>query len=105
MEYVHCKQIINDRLYDTKLANVIFQTIGRCYFVTTKGNYFSAEQNITKVRKSIPQKIKMAFHLLDYEFICYYENIRPETEETIKEMLAKYDTDKYQDMFGEVEHA
>ena len=105
MEYIHCKQIVNGRLYNTSASYAIFEANNQCYFITPKGNYFSAIENRTVVPQARIPKIKNGLPLLNYKFVCRYSNIRPETLETVKEALAKYDADRYQDMFGEVEHA
>lgn len=85
----HCKQIINNKLYDISKASVVYQG-DRWYFITEKGNYFSAKKS------SICNEYTILYTLSD---------IKLETEESTKDILAKYDIGTYQILFGEVEEA
>lgn len=85
----HCKEIINNKLYDTGKASVLYKG-DRWYFVTRKGNYFSAKKS------SICNEYTILYTLSD---------IKLETEESTKDILAKYDIGTYQILFGEVEEA
>lgn len=85
----HCEQIIDNKIYDTSKASVIYQG-DRWYFFTKKGNYFSAKKS------SICS---------GYTILYILSDIKLETEESVKNILAKYDVKKYQELFGEVEEA
>lgn len=74
------KKIINGLLYNTKTSEIIYvdEMTNRKIFRTEKGNFF-----------------------------LFYPNgeIVPKTKEDIKEYLGLNDTDKYIELFGDVEEA
>lgn len=87
---LNCKEIRNNKLYDTGKASVFYKGEQRWYFITKKGNYFSAKK--TSVCS-------------DNTMIYTFSDIELETEESIKDILSKYDVEKYQRLYGEVEEA
>lgn len=86
----HCKAIINNKLYDTSKASAIFDNNKRRYYMTKNGNYFSVTY------KSMCSE--------EYA-LCILSDIQVETEEAIRNILGKYNVEKYQTLFGEVEEA
>lgn len=85
----HCQQIIDNKIYDTSKATVLHKG-ERWYFVTKKGRYFSAKES------SICS---------EYTMLKLFSDIKLETEESIKDILARYDVEKYQTIYGKVEEA
>ena len=74
------KKIINGNMYDTDTSEEIYldEMNNRRIFQTKKGNYFLLYPNGELV---------------------------PNTEDEIKELLGNNDTNKYTELFGEVEEA
>ena len=74
------KKIINGKMYDTDISEEIYldEMNNRRIFQTKKGNYFLLYPNGELV---------------------------PKTEDEIKELLGNNDTNKYIELFGEVEEA
>lgn len=74
------KKIIDGKMYDTSTSDVIYinEMNGRKLFRTKKGNYFLMYAN---------------------------GEVVPKTEDEIKEFLGVNDTNKYIELFGEVEEA
>ena len=74
------KKIINGKMYDTDTSEEIYldEMNNRRIFQTKKGNYFLLYPN---------------------------GELGPKTEDEIKEFLGNNDTNKYIELFGEVEEA
>lgn len=112
-EYHHKKAVLEDgKLYDTESAKKVFtdessleyitfgKTKCRAYFITSYGNWFSAEveteneSGITDVGEYRIQVLKTIFT---------YSNLRIEQEITVKSLIGKNDYELYKKYFGEVE--
>lgn len=74
------KKIINGKMYDTDTSEEIYlnENNNKRIFKTKKGNYFLMYAN---------------------------GEVVPKTEDEVKELLGLYDTDKYIELFGNVEEA
>lgn len=97
-EIVHSKSIIGEKLYNTEKARKICETCGRAVFITRNYNYFSSRVE----HKTENYATINGFYLRHYTI---YSDIRPETKESVMEIIGKGNPDKYIELFGEVEEA
>jgi len=106
----HATEISSDgRLYKTETADLItqkpFSFLNNChfsstkaYFVTPKGNFFSADAyaEIREVKKD---------DVIVHELNIIYGNLKPEPTEVIKMAIGKSNIELYEKYFGEEEKA
>ena len=109
----HAEAICADgRLYDTKNAEKVFfnrenenyagfrymTNCGKTYFVTAKGNWFSAFTNIYESTKEYQEE-----NMITTSKEIVYSFLHVEDKEKIKVLLGNKDISLYKKYFGEVE--
>ena len=109
----HAEAICADgRLYDTKNAEKVFFNLenenyagfrymtdcGKTYFVTAKGNWFSASTTIYKSTEEYQEE-----NMITTSKKIVYSFLHVEDKEKIKILLGNKDIELYKKYFGEVE--
>ena len=107
----HAEAICADgKLYSTKNAEIIFFEqedsaelgytfyFGRTYFVTAKGNWFSAHTAVSEFTKEYREE-----NMIITSKQIAYSIVRLENKEKIKVLLGNKDISLYKKYFGEVE--
>ena len=107
----HAEAICADgKLYSTKNAEIIFFEqedsaelgytfyFGRTYFVTAKGNWFSAHTAVSKFTKEYREE-----NMIITSKQIAYSILRIENKDKIKVLLGNKDISLYKKYFGEVE--
>lgn len=105
----HASEICSDgKLYKTETAELIVRNpfqfydanyaTAETYFVTPKGNFFSATGYAER------HEIKKDDTII-YELNIVYGNLKPEPPELIKRILGNKNIELYKKYFGEVEEA
>ena len=105
----HAIEISSDgKLYKTETAELIIQghfsfvnsnfSDAKAYFVTPKGNFFSATAYAER-----HERVKDG--VIVHELNIIYGNIKPEPPEAIKMAIGKTNIELYKKYFGEVEEA
>lgn len=105
----HATEISSDgRLYKTETAEFIVQepfifgnirhSTAKVYFVTPKGNFFSATA-YAEIREAKKDDV------IVHELNIVYRNLKPEPPEIIKRAIGKTNIELYEKYFGKVEEA
>lgn len=92
--------VIDDLKYDTDKMELVSEKCEYVYTYTMFGSEFYSYGNDVQLWKSVHGR-----WLLTYN--CGYSTVYPQTltEQEAKKLLKKYDLDKYEALFGELEEA
>ena len=110
----HMKAVLEDgRLYDTESSEKIFSDekslryfapTSRVYFLTPRGRWFSAEEEVrVTCGDIINDDAQCPIRII--KLIFTYSDLRIEHKETVKTLIGKNDYELYKKYFGEVEEA
>ena len=92
--------VINDLKYDTDKMELISEKCEHTYTYTMLGSEFSGRGQEVKLWKSVRGR-----WLLTYTRGYSTVYAKTLTEQEAKNLLKKYDLDKYEELFGELEEA
>lgn len=110
-EYHHKKAVLEDgMLYDTESAKKVFTdeasleyiALGRAYFLTPNGNWFSAKEKI-ETESGITDVGDYRIQVT--KTIYTYSDLRMEQKYKVKDLIGRNDYELYKEYFGEVKEA